>query len=374
MARNADNNDFCLLKLNIFWCMSDFKKHRDKLLIINALLIFFLMMVSCNRSSHEEIRAVWFSAPSNECTRETVQYIDSLFLQYQQIHIRHLFWFNNLKDQRFRESSFSLLDTLIVKAHQRGMKLHPVFSPGVENPNSRRPQIKKEWFIINIKGDTLPCLNFSNDEVKKYVLTDLSEYLKHDIDGINLDFVRFPVNLSFSYDDLTLSDFEKQIGMPFKGTSYDCGNIHWCEWVKWNADQITDLVGQMNKVLKGYNKKLLLSADVFPDYEMAQVEIGQDWDKWAADKIVDILCPMLYTNNSDLFKQYVEKAVRIANHRVLLMPGIATTSVHNISTCDEVVRQAEICRSSGADGMAFFRLSLKEMKYIESIKKMDSGL
>jgi len=332
------------------------------------------LIASCKQSNHEEIRAVWFSAPSNECTRETVEYIDSLFLQYQQIHITHLFWFNNLKDPGFRESSFRLLDTLIVKAHRRGMKLHPVFSPGAENPVSRKPQIKKEWFIINIKGDTLPCLNFSNNEVKKYVLADLSEYLKHDIDGINLDFVRFPVNMSYSYDDRTLSDFEKDAGVSFKGSNYDCGNISWCEWVKWNADQVTRLVGEINKTMKGHNKELLLSADVFPDYEMAQVEIGQDWDKWAADKIVDILCPMLYTNNSDLFKKYVEKAVRTVDHHVILLPGIATTSVHNISTCDEVVRQAKFCRSSGADGMVFFRLSLKEMKYIERIKEMDSGL
>lgn len=354
--------------------MLDFRTCRDKLMIICTLLTFFLLIVSCKRNSHKEIRAVWFSVPANECTREAVEYIDSLFLQYEQIHIKHLFWFNNLKDPRFRESSFNLLDTLIVKAHQRGMKLHPVFSPGAENPKNRKPQIKKEWFIINIKGDTLPCLNFSNEEVKKYVLTDLSEYLKHDIDGINLDFVRFPVNMSFSYDIHTLSDFEKKVGVPFKGSSYDCGNIHWCEWVKWNADQVTHLVGEINKSLKRHNKELLLSADVFPDYEMAQVEIGQDWDKWAADKTVDILCPMLYTNNSVLLNQYVEKAVRIVDHRVLLLPGISTTSVHNISTCDEVIRQAKICRFSGADGMVFFRLSLKEMRYIESIKKMDSGL
>ncbi|MCX6328666.1 MAG: hypothetical protein NTZ85_03995, partial [Bacteroidia bacterium] len=184
-------------------------KCRSRLKVVSFLLAIFVLIVSCKHRDHQEIRAVWFSAPSNECTRETVEYIDSLFLQYEQIHITHLFWFNNLKDLRFRESSFKLLDTLIVKAHHRGMKLHPVYSPGAENPGAHKPQIRKEWFIINIKGDTVPCLNFSNEEVKKYVLTDLSEYLKHDIDGINLDFMRFPVNMNFSYDNLTLSDFEK---------------------------------------------------------------------------------------------------------------------------------------------------------------------
>jgi uncharacterized lipoprotein YddW (UPF0748 family) len=338
------------------------------------LLAIFVLIVSCKHRDHQEIRAVWFSAPSNEYTNETINYIDSLFLQYEQIHITHLFWFNNLKDPGFRESSFRLLDTLIVKAHQKGMKLHPVYSPGAENPGAHKPQIRKEWFIINIKGDTVPCLNFSNDEVKKYVLTDLSEYLKHDIDGINLDFVRFPVNLSFSYDSLTISNFEREASVSFKGSSYDCGNISWCEWVKWNADQVTQLVGEINKTMKGHNKELLLSADVFPDYEMAQVEIGQDWDKWARDKIVDMICPMLYTNNSALFRQYAEKAVCVAGHNVLVLPGIATTSVHNISTCDDLIDQAKICQISGADGMVFFRLSLKEKKYIESIKKLDSSV
>lgn len=352
--------------------MSGKGKCRSRLKVVSFLLAILVLIVSCKHRDHQEIRAVWFSAPSNQYSIETSNYVDSLFLLYEQIHITHIFWFNNLKDPRFRESSFELMDTLIVKAHQRGMKLHPVYSPGAENPHANKPQIRKEWFIINIKGDTLPCLNFSNDEVKKYVLTDLSEYLKHDIDGINLDFVRFPVNLSFSYDSLTISDFEREASVSFKGSSYDCGNISWCEWVKWNAGQVTQLVGEINKTLKEHDKKLLLSADVFPDYEMAQIEIGQDWDKWARDKIVDIICPMLYTNNSALFRQYAEKAVRVADHNVLVLPGIATTSVHNISTCDDLINQVKICQTSGADGMVFFRLSLREKKYIERIKKWDS--
>ena len=109
--------------------MLDFKIFRDRLKITNLLFLLIIPVLSCKQNIPEEIRAVWFGVPSNEYSIETVKYIDSLFSQYKQIHITHLFWFNNLKDCRLRESSFQLLDTLIVKAHQRGMKLHPVYSP-----------------------------------------------------------------------------------------------------------------------------------------------------------------------------------------------------------------------------------------------------
>ena len=78
---------------------------------------------------------------------------------------------------------------------------------------------------------------------------------------------------------------------------------------------------------------------------------------------------MLYTNNSVLFRQYVEKAVRVADHQVLVLPGIATTSAHNISSCEEVVRQTRISPLFRCRWYGLFQAQLKGKKLYRKHKK-----
>ena len=57
-------------------------------------------------------------------------------------------------------------------------------------------KIKKhpEWLIRGIKGEMYPNLNIANPDARKYLVKKVSKALKYDIDGIHLDYIRFPVN------------------------------------------------------------------------------------------------------------------------------------------------------------------------------------
>lgn len=319
------------------------------------------------RDRHQETRAVWFST-GNEYNRESSKNINTILQEYEKMHITQLFWFNNLKESKYRASSFQLLDTLISRAHQKGMKIHPVYSPGSVNSPDEKNRMKKEWLIVGMNGDTLQNMNLANPEVQQYILSDLAEYLKHPIDGIHLDFIRFPTGQGFSYDKLTIQAFKKKYGQSPLDGKHDSGSMTWCRWIRWNAEQITTLVEKIRKLMKASGQDLLLSAAVFPDYELALSEIGQDWKTWTDKKLIDIICPMLYTSDTSLFREYVERSMNIVDGKAILLPGIATSSVHNTSSPEDVVRQVEICLNMGTDGVCFFRLGVAEMPYIEKLK------
>jgi uncharacterized lipoprotein YddW (UPF0748 family) len=334
---------------------------------VSIKTFFFLLLLLSSCTAKKEVRAVWFST-ANEYSEEAASALEQILPEYEQMHITHLFWFNNLRDGRYRKSSFQLLDSLIIRAHKNHMKVHPVYYPGAPFLAGGKYPVKKEWFIIGMKGDTLPSLNLSNPEVQQYILSDISEYLKHDIDGIHLDFIRFPVGQGFSYDSTTLSAFQSVYGKsPLEGPR-DSGSILWCQWIRWNAEHVTDLVAAIRQLLDSKRKDLLLSVAVFPDHEMALADIGQDWPAWADQRLADIFCPMIYTQSASLFEKYVREAVAIIDKKAWVLPGIATTSVHNTSTPDDVIRQVEICRRAGADGMTFFRLGSGQKEYIEKLK------
>jgi hypothetical protein len=77
---------------------------------------------------------------------------------------------------------------------------------------------------------------------------------------------------------------------------------------------------------------------------------------------------MLYTNDLDLFRQYVETAVKTASGKCLVYPGIACHSSHNTNTKEGVAKEVEISRKVGADGVVFFSgYSLTE-EFIKSLK------
>ncbi|MBE9491804.1 MAG: family 10 glycosylhydrolase, partial [Bacteroidetes bacterium] len=103
----------------------------------------------------------------------------------------------------------------------------------------------------------------------------------------------------------------------------------WSEWIKWNAKHVTSLVREVKKTIKQSGKDVVLGVDAFPDHETAKLLIGQDWKLWAEEGLVDIICPMLYTNDTDLFKIFVQEAVKAADGKCLVYPGIACRSSHN---------------------------------------------
>jgi uncharacterized lipoprotein YddW (UPF0748 family) len=99
---------------------------------------------------------------------------------------------------------------------------------------------------------------------------------------------------------------------------------------------------------------VVLGADVFPDMETAKVLIAQDWGKWAESGLVDFICPMLYTNNTDLFKEYLERAKNFSGNKCKVYPGIGIYTSHNKITKELLISEVNISRELGTGGMVFF--------------------
>jgi len=319
----------------------------------------------------QEGRAVWiharmFSADKKEAESQLKEMVG----KYSTIGINNLFCFNCMMGQH--KKGWDFLEVLLKESHKKGINIHPVFSPGyrirrLEGEIKQHP----EWLIQGIDGKMYQRLNLAHPGAREYVLRKISQALKYDIDGIHLDYIRFPVNQRFSYDETTCELFKQEYGRSPREIDHDCFSMEWSEWIKWNARQVTSLVGQIKKLIKESGKNIPLSAAVFNSHENARVLIGQEWNKWAAMGIIDILCPMLYTNNNELFRKYVKEAVKAANGKCLTYPGIGVKSSQNVNTPAGVEAQVKISREEGADGVVFYSGdSLKD----EFINKLKTGV
>ncbi|MCB2181383.1 MAG: family 10 glycosylhydrolase [Desulfobulbaceae bacterium] len=135
---------------------------------------------------------------------------------------------------------------------------------------------------------------------------------RYPVEGIHLDFVRYP-NAHFGFATELAVQYEKKWGidprfLPEKITPEDLrnwysGSMNTTDqllvtgaliWAEMRAQAVTDLVRQVKQTLGHVNKNQTLSAAVFPDYLPAYLDKGQDWLTWAEEGLIDALYPMAY--------------------------------------------------------------------------------
>lgn len=322
---------------------------------IVLLLITASLLTGCNDKAEPPVakRAVWLHPGMFSAGYDTaVIQMKELFSAYKKAGINNLFCYNTLKGEN--GFNWDYLKALTDEGHAHDIMIHPVFCPGypvrIEGEIAQHP----DWLVVNIDGSTGNSLNPALPEVRSYWLRRMAEAMKYDIDGIHLDYARFAIDQKYSYDSITCNDFKRIYGSSPKDVANDCGSMIWCEWIKWNAARMTDLVHAAGDLIRASGKYLELGVDVFPDYETAQVLVGQDWDEWASEGMVSFICPMLYTNDTVLFRKYLKRAKETAGAGCQVWPGIGLRTSHNIITPELMAREVAIAEGEGAEGVAFF--------------------
>ena len=333
-----------------------------------VLFLFSLLLIPGpgNSLNAEEGRAVWIHATTFSYVREeALGEMRKTLDDYRSIGINHLYCFFPLIEDH--KKGWDFLKDLVAEAHARSIKVHPIFMPaGLVDLHDKVVRDHPEWLVRGLKGEIYPSLNPALPEVRSYFIGKISEALAYDIDGIHLDYIRFPDH--FSFDAATCAAFQKEY--DYSPLERARGNGDWWspEWIHWNARQVTALVREVRELLKKSGRNLVLSAAVFPDSVTSVVKIGQEWGKWPKEKLVDVLCPMSYTNNPLIFREWIREAVQVAKGNCQVYAGVACMSSHNQNTPDGVIREIAIAREEGAGGVVFFSGSSFTREFMDRLQ------
>jgi uncharacterized lipoprotein YddW (UPF0748 family) len=191
---------------------------------------------------------------------------------------------------------------------------------------------------------------------------------------IHLDYIRYPCEPTepfFSFDAETLRLFREDTGIDMAAVkSRDTGNPAWNVWLRWNTDRVTVFVRELKAALKTTGRRVKISAAVFPDAVNARVAIGQDWAGWAREGLVDMLNPMLYTNDVKLYERLAREAVGYAERGTLVCPGIGIGTSHNQNTPEGMLEEMRISKALGADGVVYFSSSSLKQPFLDALKAL----
>lgn len=153
------------------------------------------------------------------------------------------------------------------------------------------------------------------------------ELLQYDIDGVNLDDLRYNGSGDFGYHPIATDAFEEMTGVAV--SELEPGSREYDRWVKYREDLITLLVERLSRevrlVGKIKNKRLLVTAAFNPN---ASAERGEslayeDWRIWVLRGYLDASTPLCFgPSPSELERDLREVRSLHQGSRVVCVPGL----------------------------------------------------
>ena len=254
-----------------------------------------------------------------------------------------------------RSPGYDPLAFAIEECHKRGMQLHAwvVTLPlGKDNHVARqgkRSLVRRRRDLCTYyKGQWY--MEPGNPAVKDYIVALVKEVVsKYDVDGLHLDYVRYP-DRTAGYTDAALY---RRYG---RGMTL-------ADWRRENITSIARAVYECVKEIKPWVRVSCAPLGKFGDLTRysslgwnAYDAVYQDAQGWVRDGIMDILFPMLYFNGNN-FYPFVRDWQENSNGRHIV-PGIGAyrlLSEYGGWPQLEIERQISTSRSAGTAGTAMFR-------------------
>ncbi|WP_158281466.1 golvesin C-terminal-like domain-containing protein [Sediminitomix flava] len=319
-------------------------------------------------SSEEELRGTWYTwtgktPPTNAEINTAMQQIASgnFNIVYVPVWKYGMTYFpsdvlqSELGIDRFPEQgSRDVLAEMITAGHNNGLKVVAWFEWGFAGGTANEPIVtqKPEWITEKQDGTKsydagVHWLIHVHPEVQAF-LTDLGVEVvsKYDIDGIQMDRIRFP-SLDCSYDDFTSGMYLTEKGtLPPSNTSD-------ANFQRWRADKLNDFMARFYDRMKEVEPNISVSNAPIV-YPYGYDNFCQDWPQWVNSDHLDYAIPQVYRNSNSVYSSDLNGQLSEVNDNSKVVPGM--TSVFNGQTIPSSTISAKIntTRSRGLDGQVIW--------------------
>ena len=268
------------------------------------------------------------------------------------------------------------LSQCIQAAHPLGIRVHAwliCFSTTLATPNRMEIYRRKGWLLEATDGTTTRWLDPSEYGARAQLVRAAEELLiKYKIDGLHLDFVRYP-DYYPSLGPGTRDRFNasRGKGRAVKKWPEDVKRgalFH--ELVRWRATQVTAFVADLRVMQRRKAPHALITAAVLGKYPTCVESVGQDWISWLRNDYIDFAVPMNYTESEKTYASLLaaQLAKKSIAHRII--GGIGVTASESRLDAAQVIDQIKGLRGGGAAGFALFDLDTMLMNRILPVLRL----
>jgi uncharacterized lipoprotein YddW (UPF0748 family) len=300
-----------------------------------------------------------------------------------------------LKDQPI---DFDPLATTIAEAHRRGLKVHAWLNTSLlanldalpDNPkhvynahpdwlavpravaaqlysmsphDARYRERIVEWSKANRCELEGVYTGPANPKVREHIYRIWMDVLKnYDVDGLHFDYIRL-ASPDFDYSRTSLRAFcrwlepqlssaeRRALKLSLKANPLAATDLYKEKFGDFQREQITKIVERIYHAVKKQRPEVTVSAAVFANDENAFTRRFQDWRRWLQMGILNVVCPMAYTTDTETFRKQIDVATSSAHsagRRV--WAGIGAYRI----PAESAVEKIGVARTLGADGIILF--------------------
>jgi len=357
-------------------------------------------------AQHIEARALWVKCDTLSSSPAVIDLVrrakkNNFTDLVVQVRSRGNAYYNSQIEPRADElatqpAGFDPLALTIEEAHRAGIRVHAwlnifLVSSAVTLPKSPDHLVNKhpEWVMVPASLATeLYSLNPKSPEYLKRILDysrarrgeieglfsspanpEVRENIfevwmdvarRYDVDGLHFDYVRYP-SKEFDYNRVSLDRFRNEIeknldeeSRRFLQTQARKNPAIYAKtypkrYEQFQRDQVTELVGRLSSEARKLKPKLLISAAVFADNDLAARSRFQEWKVWLERGWLDIVCPMAYTPDTQTFRALISGAVKNSAGKQV-WGGIGSFKLTTESTLEKI----KVTREVGTQGFILF--------------------
>jgi uncharacterized lipoprotein YddW (UPF0748 family) len=124
---------------------------------------------------------------------------------------------------------------------------------------------------------------------------------------------------------------------------------------------ITTLVRETAARVRAARPGIVISAAVFPDPAVARARVLQRWPEWAAEKLIDLVCPMAYRTDTAEVRRLLG-AARAAAPSTPMWGGLMAYAGER----DRIRDQVRAARDAGCDGVILFAYDPEKRDVIDA--------
>jgi uncharacterized lipoprotein YddW (UPF0748 family) len=257
------------------------------------------------------------------------------------------------------QSTRDMLLETIELAHARNLNVIPWFEFGLMAPADSPIALRHpDWLSQRRDRTTIDLqdngkysrvwLNPCHPQVQQFLVDLVSELsANYAIDGFQLD-DHFGLPVDFGYDATTRSLYQQATGKQPPDNAQDPG------WMRWRADQVTQLMARLFKALKIHRPKAVFSVSPSPA-DFAYSRYLQDWRDWQRQGYVEELLVQIYRRNLASFVSEIDKPEMVAARgHVPTAIGVLSGLRNDPMANDLIKQQVEATRQRGYAGIVFF--------------------
>ena len=256
---------------------------------------------------------------------------------------------------------FDALTYVIEQAHRDGITVLGYLATfhGTHDPKKLPGNFASdhpEWLATGPDRNMPTFPDPANPEVVDTMVRAFVELAtRYELDGIGLDYIRYPTPVSLNHDERNRRAILTRYGIDiFDGNPYEHPE-RWAKIIKYRADVIDRAIRTIHDAVRAASPGTRLIASLGSDPDYARSGFGQDWAR--SSRWLDYATPMNYDDVSANELLIAKQRDICARTRTVFIPAIGgMPPVHRSWTISTWAKRVAVQRRVGCDGIIIYRI------------------